>query len=236
MTQKGFATIPFLVIIAILSAGIIGGSLYVKSAHPELIQKQKTPQLSTQTVQQATPIPTAMTQATNPTTGKSYINNAYNYSIVFPTTDWIFNQEDRATQTILLPKSLNYDQENYGTSLLIGVFTDDSSTYPVKTQAQFDEWFKKEKSTEEIRVEPQIGHPPTYLSKIGNTNIDNNPAQQFNRRGMRGDGTEPWYSIVTWVRRNNLNYYIEMLGKEVTVKNFITQYNDIISTFKFIQN
>ncbi len=233
MTQKGFAIIPFLVIIALLSAGIIGGSLYIKSAHPELIQKQKTLQSTTQTIsQQLAPV----TQVTTSTMDKHYVNKKYNYNIVLP-IDWIFDQNDYIdTEIISLPKSTGYNSENYGTNLFIRVFTDDASIHPIKGHAQFDEWFKKEKSTEESRVETKAGYAPTYLSKIGNTVIDNNPAQQFNMRVIRGDGTEPWYSIVTWVRKNNLNYYIEMGGKEVSVKNFTAQYSDIIATFKFTKN
>ncbi len=61
MHQKGFATLIFLLIIGVLSAGIVGGSLYIKNSHPELIgQKNNQPKTAnhTEVLPTQAPIPT----------------------------------------------------------------------------------------------------------------------------------------------------------------------------------
>lgn len=92
------------------------------------------------------------------------------------------------------------------------------------TQEQFNEWFKKEASNGEGKE----------FYKVENIKISGNNAIKFIEKSLPGDVVGPYYRIIIWVRNNRMNYYITLGWQEEAVNKYLKEYDQILSTFKFL--
>lgn len=172
---------------------------------------------------------TTLTPGADSKNWKTYTNKQLNYSLKLP-KDWDIEGEHSfigvpGEVTFLPPGEKN--KKGFHTIIAITSMTSEDSEhrrYQLDTQTQFNEWKNK-------NISNGAGE---RLFKIGESNIDGNDALQIVSRTLPGDPTETFYSIFTWFRKNNANWYIEFGGDERIVKQYQNIYSQILFTFKFL--
>lgn len=174
----------------------------------------------------ATPLPTQIPTPDETANWKTYTNNKLNYSIKIP-RDWLIDDKENvfirtSGEAIFLPQS-EKDKGVFSTKIAITKLTNEKIRYSLNTETQFNEWLLMPAATDVRR-----------LAKVENLKIDNLDAVKFISTTLPGDATEPFFSIVTWFRKNGSNYYIEFGGDEKIVNGNVNIYNQILSTFKFL--
>lgn len=158
---------------------------------------------------------------------KTYNNNISKYSINIP-PNWIVNDKKGSflgiPGEIVIGSQSEMNKGIWGTTIAITEMSS-SDRYGLDTQQQFDEWLTKKISLESNES----------MYKIGNVKIDGMNAIQIVERSTKRD-MHPFYLIVTWVRKSGTNYYIELMGNDSDkVTKFTNNYDQILSTFKFLE-
>ena len=109
-------------------------------------------------------------------------------------------------------------------SAIIIIVTDQKlNRYDFSTKEQFTDWLDKATSTGAWQ----------HDYKLGNITIDGMLAVQYIDDALYGDRAYPYYTVVTWLRYRDNNYYIEFSWPPS--EEDINVYNEILSTFKFIK-
>jgi len=90
-------------------------------------------------------------------------------------------------------------------------------------QELFNEWLAKNASSGDGE----------RLYKLANVTIDGYDAVKFVVRTLPGDGTEPYYSIIAWLRISYDDYYFELAGDEEKVLQNVTTFDKMLQSFKF---
>jgi len=157
---------------------------------------------------------------------REYFSNINLYKISVP-TDWIVNDTQGVFlnipgEVVIGPES-EMERGIYGT--VITIFSSDSSErYSLDTQQQFDELYSS----------GSLKNSKSKISEVNNIKINGNRAIQFVSKSSPGKEIEAFYLLVTWVRNNGKNYYIELSGNEETVNQYTSVYNKMVATFQFI--
>lgn len=156
---------------------------------------------------------------------KTYTNKTHNYILKIP-SDWTTQEyPNSADGSVNFVPSSEREKDRSEVILMTVVIKSKLIRYNLNTQKQFNEWLQKD-SSQRIN-ERQF--------KIKNTIIDGINAVQFVTRTLPGDEIETFYSIVTWVHKDGINYYIEIGGNEKNVNDLLKTYNQILSTFQFLK-
>ncbi len=175
-----------------------------------------------------TPTPILSTESSQSAVAdwKTYDNNISKYSINIP-SNWIVNDTQGSflgiPGEIVIGSQSEMHKGIWGTTIAITEISS-SDRYGLDTQQQFDEWSAK-------KITPDSKE---RIFKEGDLKIDGLEAVQFIMRSTPGVDTEPYYLLITWIRKNNTNYYIELNANENTVNQYTEIYNQILSTFKFL--
>lgn len=173
----------------------------------------------------ATPSAEATPTTTTQSNTKLYSNTELGYSVQIP-TNW--DTEGKGS-FVNIPGEITFlppgekSKEAYRTVIAITKMTTDKIRYSLNTQPQFNEWMAK----------PISDGRGERLYKIANIKVDGIDSVQFINRALPGDQTEAFYSIVTWFRKDNANYYIEFGGVESIINNHRSVYDQVVSSFKF---
>lgn len=94
--------------------------------------------------------------------------------------------------------------------------------FKIEDEQVFQKWLKENPSAVSKRI-----------FKVKNLKVDNLDAIQFSYKTLPEDETEIYTELITWVRYNNLNYYINLtLPEDIVGSN--DAYNLILTSLKFI--
>jgi len=217
-----------IILAAIVGFGLLAGSAYAGYYYGT----QQVPQSEelTPVVSQPTPTPTPTPESTtppvtDPTAGwEMYASQIHNYTVRVP-EDWEIQEGNFlgiSGEVGFTPPSEK--DKGLRTDIHITAMKTEKVRYSLNTQEEFDEWLTKEASKGEGE----------RLFKIDNIEIGGIEAVKFISRSLPGDGTTAFYSVVTWFRRDGVNYYIELGGFEEIVTGLTTLYDQILPTFKFL--
>lgn len=228
--KTNYLAIGITVLVSSIVFGI--GGYYFGLNNQQYQQKNSAqPTLSSPTkVTQTTPTP--IINPTTPPISKngwsSYNNNQNYYTISYP-SDWqVDNYKGVFVSipgevTFTPPSELSMQPENFRTKVAIMMMTTEKIRYNLNTQELFDEWLVKNVSNGQGE----------RLYKSANATIDGNKAVKFVSRSLPGDATEPFYSIVVWVRKSDANYYFELGGDENKVLQNATTFDKMLQSVKF---
>ena len=139
------------------------------------------------------------------------------YEIKIP-TNWV-NTSDLQGHSVIGPGKNGIKVGSFQ-SIVLSV--NPSLTALMTSQSEFDSWYakKNEKVTKGI------------IQKLANTTIDGEKAVELIDTSVNQKTQNAW-SIVTWTRKNNVNYYINAIGdQKITTVDFKV-YEYIIKSFKF---
>lgn len=167
------------------------------------------------------------TQASTILGWKNYTNTRYNYSIQYPNT---WNEATSKPEFINVPGELSIippsEETPVGVQVQVAFVVSATQTgrYSFYTSSDFNIWLNKPNDTSTNK----------QIYKIGNTYIGGEDAVQLIQQTLPNEATEPYYSIITWFRKENSNYYIELGGISPSkVQTYRSDYDKILSTFKF---
>lgn len=108
------------------------------------------------------------------------------------------------------------------TKIVISVSANSQADQQMTNQDDFDKWYSK--SNKEVTKE--------ILQKLDNTMIDKEKAVEFVDTSVDVKTQNVW-SVVVWIRKNDVNYYINVFGnKKITPTDF-KAYDYLIKSFKF---
>lgn len=232
--SKGFVHLFLLMPIIILAIGL---AVYLafknitlsptNSLSPTPINKAATYQDNNPSV---TPYPTNSIKINK--NSNTLINNLYNYSFDYP-NDWTLISQKDSGGTVFIGQpgdiSIYPPGEDIGSpySRSIDITTLEVGNkiryYNIVTEEDFNEWITKS---------PDENQNQQYY-KLKNLVVGSLSAVQFVYQS-RGSGSDPYYSIVTAFIRDGKRYFIESGVNESDVNKNMNTYNQILSTFKFL--
>jgi len=203
-----------------------------QSAKPTPVVSQPTPTPESLFKPTPTPTPTVEDKTKD---WKTYTNETLGYTIKIP-QDWVIDEHKGvfiglAGEATFTPSSEIEETQGEGadvfrTKVAILAMTTEKVRYNLNTKQQFDEWLVKDVSSGEGE----------RLFKIGNIKVGGFDTVRFVSRALPGDPAESYYGIITWLRRNGTNYYMELYSiNETSASKFTSIYNQILSTFKFLE-
>jgi len=161
---------------------------------------------------------------------KTYSNTLHKYSIKIP-KDWVVDDSKGVfiqipgEVTFTLPAEMSISEVPFRTKMAIVATTQEKVRYSLASQQQYIDWLQKAVSSGEGE----------RVFKTGDAKVGAVDAVEFVSRSYPGDATEAFYSVVTWFRKDGVNYYFELGGDEQKVKQLLPIYYQILSTFKFTQ-
>lgn len=220
--QKGLSPLLIVVLIAIAISSYF---LYSKN----IVQNQKKPtqELSTQTSVVPQDKKNIGSIEDDEKTGEQiYKNNTLNYSIRVP-KGWTI--KDNPGVFIGIPgEAVLYSPGQdpnlpFGTS--IAIF---AAKYKVGLRLPYKGDFKQALNEKSSSGEGE------HVFKLENSKVAGFDAVQFVSRTLPGDATETFYAVITWVVYKDMNYYFEFFGDEKLIKQNLQVYNNILSTFNFL--
>lgn len=220
--QKGLS--PLLIVVLIAGA-ISGYFLYSKNIAQN--QKKPIPELSTQTSIAPQDKKNIGTIEEDEKTGEQiYKNSTLNYSIRVP-KGWTI--KDNLGVFISIPgEAVLYSPGQdpnlpFGTGIAVFAAKD-----KVGLRLPYRGDFKQALSEKSSSGEEE------HVFKLGNSKVAGLDAVQFVNRTLPGDATETFYAVITWVVYKDMNYYFEFFGDEKLIKQNLHVYNNILSTFSFL--
>lgn len=161
--------------------------------------------------------------------GWSTYNNSKNYYTISYPSNWQVDDYKGVfvnipgEVTFTPPSELSIQPENYRTKVAIMMMTTEKVRYNLNTQEQFDEWLSMPTSSGEGE----------RRFKVANATVGGSQGVRFVTRTLPGDGTEPFYSVVVWLRRNGANYYFELGGEESKVLQNVSLFDKMLQSVKF---
>lgn len=220
--QRGLS--PLLIIVLIAFA-ISGYFLYSKNVIKN--QKKPTPESSTQTSvipQEKRNI--GSIEKDEKTGDQIYKNDILNYSIRIP-KDWTI--KDNQGVFIGIPGEAVFYYPGHDPNLPFGsgiaIFAAKSK---VGVRLSYKGDFKQALNEKSSSGEGD------HVFKLGNSKVAGLDAVQFVNRTLPGDATETFYEVITWMVYKDMNYYFEFFGDEELIKQNLQVYNNILSTFNFL--
>lgn len=223
LNQKGnFLFILAAIVIILVVLGVWGYFLYSNNAD----QKQPSAESSAQPVSVLENQKNSGTIEKDEKTGEQiYKNNLLNYSIKVP-KDWVIYDDPSVFIGIPGNAILSPGQNpNSHSPFSLAIF---AAKDKVGLRLSYGGDFKQA-----LNEKSSLGKGEQTF-KLGNVKIAGLDATQFVHRTLPGDATETFYSVITWMVYKDTNYYFEFYGDEEIVKNNLSLYNNILSTFKIL--
>jgi hypothetical protein len=139
------------------------------------------------------------------------------YEIKIP-KNWI-NISDSNGHVVFVPGK---NGETTGSFTTIVISKNSDSDKPIASEDEFDSWYAK--NNEEI--------PKEVLQKLDNTFLDGEKAVKLIDTSINKKTQNAW-SLVTWTRKDGINYYINAQGNKKITKDDFKAYEYLLNSFKF---
>lgn len=181
----------------------------------------------TQTVQKNANKKATITPTTQPTITQTPFNN------------WQTYENKKRGFTVLVPPNWNIDevigraiftpidQKKIGSlsEITITILNNPAKNQPLTTEQEFNEWLQKDVKKEV----PEKGR----LYKLDNLQVAGYSSVTLVDLGKIGEQDNDDWSLVTWFRKGNENYYINAKGTEKLSDADIRAYNYMLMNFTF---
>lgn len=162
----------------------------------------------------------------SPTPLKGFTNAQYNFGLNYP-ANWSL-KENNSTNDLGKLYVLQFTPSDKNYTFYVTVLDNTNANRfegNSSTQKEYSEWLSL----------PAQEKPasPSASKKTGNIKIDSIEAVQFLTE-THPEGKQANYGILTWVRKNNINYYIGLTSdNSQTIESVSQIYSQILSSFKF---
>lgn len=179
--------------------------------------------LSTQT-NQTTKQPTSTASPTSAL--KSFTNAEYTFGLNYP-ADWSLTENNSSDEFGKLSVAQFSSPDKSYIFYVTYLDNTDAKRFQgnTTTQKEYTQWLS-------LPVQENLASP-SASKKLGNIKIDSIDAVQFLTETYPED-KQINYGILTWVRKNNINYYIGLQSNNSqTVESVSKIYSQILSSFKF---
>lgn len=217
MRQKGFIELLFLVFVVLI--GFLGFHYFKVASRNKIELPVVAPSVSPAI--SPTLFPKSKTQEIK--NGVLYANLAAKYEVAVP-SDWKIEEDfSQSSQEIVFVPPSSQNKQVYRTVLSIISTKNEKIKYDLDTEEKYQEWIKK----------PATGGQGKRFYKVRNVNVDGNIGVKFIKKALPGDPAEAYYGVITWIRRDGKNYYMELGGDELRSWEVMGTYNKALFSFKF---
>lgn len=127
------------------------------------------------------------------------------------------------SRTLINPVQGGVEMGNIA-QLSVTIVASPGAGQPFSKQSEFDEWWNK--GTEEIKG--------TGIIKLGNEQVAGEKAIRLAEVDIVEENIDQsFWSVTTWFRHNELNYYINMMGNGSLTEKELKSLDRMLSAFKF---